>query len=87
MYSTRTDKLREKNVLLCNWKGEIMYKLLNEEEKLEFAKKYLPKWIQDIVSVSLIKYRGVKEYLVNDHYLVIIKGFKVIHKDLQELDY
>jgi len=66
--------------------GDNMYRLLNNKEIIEFAKKYLPIWTQDINKVSVISYHGVKEYLVNDHYLVIIKGLKVIHNDLQLLN-
>lgn len=62
-----------------------MFKLLNEKEITTFTKKYLPMWIGDINKVSLITYHGVKEYLVNDHYLVIVNKFKVIHNDLQLL--
>lgn len=56
---------------------------LNETEKQKFIAKYLPEWRSDIHTVSLINYKGVKEYLVNRHYFIIVKGQKVIHKDLQ----
>ncbi len=59
-------------------------KKLNEIEKRKFTKKYLPDWVGDVNEVSLIKYNCVKEYLVNNHYLIIVKLFKTIHKDLQE---
>ncbi len=62
-------------------------KSLNEKEIERFTKKYLPEWIGDINSVSLLKYHGTKEYLVNEHFLVIIKRFKETHIDLQELLY
>lgn len=60
-----------------------MYRELNEKEKAKFINKYMPEWKQDIKKVSMITYRLTKEYLVNDCYLVIIKLFKIIHKDLQ----
>lgn len=60
-------------------------KKLNQKEITKFARKYLPEWEKDIKEVSLIKYHFTKEYLVNDHYLVIVKPFKVMEKDLQEL--
>lgn len=60
-----------------------MFKLLNKKEIEKFTKKYLPNWLGDIIKVSQIEYDGTKEYLVNDHYLIIVKKNKVIHKDLQ----
>lgn len=60
-------------------------KKLNTKEVRKFTRKYLKDWKGDIKEVSLIKYRGTKEYLVNGHYIVIVKMFKTIHKDLQEL--
>lgn len=59
-------------------------KKLNAKEVQKFTKKYLSDWIGDVNEVSLIKHNFVKEYLVNNHYLVIVKLFKVIEKDLQE---
>lgn len=61
-----------------------MYRELNSKEIEKFTNKYLPKWKGEIKEVSMLTYRLTKEYLVNGHYLVIIKPFKVIHKDLQE---
>lgn len=60
-------------------------KILHEKEKRNFTKKYLKDWIGDVNEVSMLSYRHTKEYLVNNHYLVIVKLFKVIEKDLQEL--
>ena len=60
-------------------------KKLNEKEICKFTKKYLPEWVGDIKEVSMLTSRHTKEYLVNDHYLVIVKPFKDIQKDLQEL--
>lgn len=59
-------------------------KKLNEKEIEKFTKKYLSDWIGDIKEVSMLTYRHTKEYLVNNHYLVIVKLFKIIEKDLQE---
>ena len=42
-----------------------MYKKLNEKQIKRFAQRYLPDWQNDIYEVSLLKYAGVKEYLVN----------------------
>lgn len=60
-------------------------KKLNEKEVRKFVKKYLKDWTGDVNEVSMLTYRHTKEYLVNNHYLVIVKLFRVIHKDLQEL--
>ena len=60
-------------------------KKLNEKEMQRFTKKYLPAWLGDIKEVSMFTYRFTKEYLINGHYLVLVKPFHIIHKDLQEL--
>ncbi len=67
-------------------KGErgVYYELSKKEIK-QFAKQYLPMWENDIVKVTRISYKGVTEYMVNDHYLIILYKNKVIGKDLQEL--
>ena len=62
-----------------------MYRELTEEEIQKFTKKYLPIWNEDIKKVSCISYRLTKEYLINGHYFVIVKPFKIIKKDLQDL--
>lgn len=62
-----------------------MYKKLNKKQIKRFANKYLPDWVNDIYDVSLLKYARVKEYLVNEHYFVIVDKSKVVEKDLQEL--
>ena len=62
-----------------------MYKKLNEKQIKRFAKRYLPDWQNDIYEVSLLKYAGVKEYLVNEHYFVIVDKDKITEKDTQEL--
>jgi len=59
-------------------------KKLNEKEINDFTKKYLPEWFGEIKEVNMLTYKLTKEYLVNDHYLVVVKPFKIIHKDLQE---
>lgn len=61
-----------------------MYRKLNKKQIKRFAKKYLPDWQNDIYKVSLLKSCGIKEYLVNEHYFVIVYKNKVIEKDLQE---
>lgn len=61
-----------------------MYKKLNKKQIKRFAKKYLLDWVNDIYEVSLLKSNRIKEYLVNEHYFVIIDKNKIIEKDLQE---
>lgn len=61
-----------------------MYKRLNKKQIKKFAEKYLSDWVNDIHDVSLLQTCGVKEYLVNEHYLVTIYKGKVVEKDLQE---
>lgn len=61
-----------------------MYKKLNKNQIQKFAEKYLSEWKNDIYDVSLLKYENVKEYLVNEHYLITIYKDRVIEKDLQE---
>lgn len=57
-------------------------KVLNKEEINVFASTYLPIWKKDINSVSLIEYNGIKEYLVNEHYIVLVDK----HNNVTELD-
>lgn len=60
-------------------------KTLNKKEIDIFANKYLPIWKNDINSVSLLEYNGIKEYLVNDHYIVLVdKNNNVEEFDLQD---
>ena len=61
-----------------------MYRKLNKKQVKRFAKKYLPDWQDDIYKISLLKSSGIKEYLVNEHYFVIVYKNKVVEKDLQE---
>lgn len=61
-----------------------MYKKLNKKQIKRFAQRYLPDWVNDIYEVSLLKYARVKEYLVNEHYFVVVYKDKVVEKDLQE---
>lgn len=60
-------------------------KKLNKREINKFTKRYLTDWVKEVNNVTMISYRHTKEYLVNEHYLVIVKPFKVIYKDLQEV--
>lgn len=53
--------------------GYNMYKILNEKERKVFIKKYFKEWGNDIKQVTLIDNGRVKEYLINEHYLHIIK--------------
>lgn len=62
-------------------------KRLNQKEIEKFAKKYFPEWETEITEVSLLEYKNTKEYLVNNHYLIIETGNKVTRKDLQECLY
>lgn len=64
--------------------GKIMKKL-NKKEISKFTKRYLKDWLGEVNEVSMFVYRLTKEYLINGHYLVVVKPFHVIHKDLQEL--
>lgn len=49
-----------------------MYKILNKKEIEEFTKKYLGIWEGDIETISCIKYKNQKEYLINGHYFYVI---------------
>lgn len=60
-----------------------MYKILSEKEIKKFTKKYFSGWEGEIKEVTLVSYQGVKEYLVNRHYFVIVKGFNITYKDIQ----
>ena len=60
-----------------------MYTELKGKELNKFADKYLKEWKDDIVEVSRISYKGVKEYLVNRHYLVIVRRQNIKMIDLQ----
>ena len=61
-----------------------MYKKLNKKQIKRFAKKYLSNWVNDIYEVSLLKSSGIKEYLVNEPYFVIVHKNNIVEKDLQE---
>lgn len=60
-----------------------MYRELSEKEVKEFANMYLKEWEGDILEVSVIEYNNIREYMVNHHFLVIIKGKQVKKIDLQ----
>ena len=48
-------------------------KYLNEDEIIEFTKRYFPMFMGDIRSVSYVDYEETREYLVNGHYILTIK--------------
>ena len=48
-------------------------KYLNEEEIIEFTKKYFPVFVGDVRFVSYIDYKETREYLVNGHYIFILR--------------
>lgn len=50
-----------------------MYRVLEKEELNIFINKYFKEWGNDIKKVTKISYNGINEYLINDHYLYIIK--------------
>ena len=50
-----------------------MYKILNEKELKVFINRYFKEYKNDIKKVSLITYKGINEYLVNDHYIFIVR--------------
>lgn len=47
-------------------------KYMNKEEIREFAKKYFKGFDDDISKVSYFTYNNKTEYLINDHYLLVI---------------
>ena len=63
-----------------------MYIELNKRQIESFKEKYLSKFNEDIKKVSRITYRLTKEYLVNDHYFVIVRPFKVEYKEIYKLN-
>ena len=50
-----------------------MYKILNEKELKVFINRYFKEYGNDIKKVSLISYKGINEYLLNDHYIFIVR--------------
>ena len=48
-------------------------KYLNTIEIIEFTKKYFPKCIGNVRSVSYFDYNNKREYLINNHYIFVIK--------------
>lgn len=60
-----------------------MVKKLNEVELKEFVERYMPNYKEDIIEVSYMDLYGLKSYLVNGHYLVMVLGDKVVESDLQ----
>ena len=61
-----------------------MYKKLNKKQIKRFAQRYLHDWVNDIYEVSLLEFWGIKEYLVNERFFVIVYKDKAVEKDLQE---
>lgn len=47
-------------------------KYLNSIEIIKFTKKYFPAYMGDIGSVSYFDYNGKREYLINNHYILIV---------------
>lgn len=60
-----------------------MYRELNEKEVKEFTNMYLKEWEGDILEVSVIEYNNIREYMVNHHLLVVVRGKRVKMIDLQ----
>ena len=63
-------------ILYCVCKGGNNMKKLSKDEIIEFTNKYFPMYKGDIKSVSYFEYNGITEYLVNDHYLFLVKNDK-----------
>ena len=59
-----------------------MYRELSKEEIKKFTNKYLSNWEEVPTKISCITYHFVKEYLVNSHYFVIARPFKVEYKEI-----
>lgn len=53
-------------------KGAKYMKYLNSIEIIKFTKKYFPAYMGDIGSVSYFDYNGKREYLINNHYILIV---------------
>lgn len=51
-------------------------KKLSKDEIIKFTDKYFPMYKGDIISVSYFEYNGINEYLVNSHYLFLVKNDK-----------
>ena len=51
-------------------------KKLSKDEIIEFTNKYFPMYKGNIESVSYFEYNGINEYLVNSHYLFLVKNDK-----------
>ncbi len=51
-----------------------MFTILNEKERKDFINKYFKVWEKDIWKVSRISYNNIDEYLINEHYLFLVKG-------------
>ena len=62
-----------------------MYTELKGKELNKFINMYLPEWKNDIKEVSRISYKGTKEYLVNNHYLVVVNKRYIKMIDIQDI--
>ena len=51
-------------------------KKLSRDEIIKFTNKNFPMYKGDIISVSYLEYNGITEYLVNEHYLFLVKNDK-----------
>lgn len=60
-----------------------MYRKLNQDEVNEFVERYMPDYKDEVREVSYMDLYGLKNYLVNEHYLVMVLGDKVVQSDLQ----
>lgn len=50
-----------------------MYKVLNKKELKRFVNKYFKVWDTDIKKVSVISNGNIDEYLINEHYIFLVK--------------
>lgn len=53
--------------------SKVKYEILKGDKLKKFIDKYMSKWEQDIIKVSCLTYKNKKEYLINNHYLLIEK--------------
>jgi len=60
-----------------------MYKKLSKKEIQKFIERYMSDYKDEVVEVSYMDLYGLKSYLVNGHYLVMVLGDKVVESDLQ----
>lgn len=60
-----------------------MYRKLNKEEVKEFEERYMQNCYGEANEVLYMNLHGLKTYLVNGHYLIMVLGDKVVESDLQ----